>query len=484
MVMNMTLNISELRNLAPESIWFEITPDLRERVERDIDRTKHSNQIAKYHARLNRLSLYALQSWIESQADKFRPIELFPNAEGLAWIWEITNGTAFNIGNTRLVIIPSDFTDTEELIIPQEWVDVPNWAGKYYLAVQIDEGKGRICLWGYISYDEVKKLGKLDDIYRNYHLDREDLHDDFEVLWIDCQINTVGQLSREVLPQVDNKTAEGLIAKIEIPNIFSPRLDLEFDDLKKILDSIKHLKKLHMDRNTAKVEKLSKRFEAQLQQAGIAVSELINATYVAFKDFPDKPVLPPGFMGWEPKTTLLPGFLGDGLPETEVKIEKVVNNLYAKQDLAKKVDRPRNIDSPKELLIYLMQHTTDQALRWEVASYLWEIEPDEDENNYSRRITKDVGLSVQGHQLCLMVAIIRLPKEKYAVLANVYVKDNLALPHHVQLTLFSKDNKQLKLIEYPAKDDRAELFFTAIVGTRFNICISVDNAIVTEAFEV
>jgi hypothetical protein len=470
--MNMTLNIAELRNLAPESIWFEITSADRERVERDIDQTKHSNQIAKYHARLNRLSLYALQSWMESQADKFdhRPIDLFPSVEGLPWIWEITNGTGLNIGNTRLVIIPSDFTDTEELIVPQEWIDVPNWAGNYYLAMQVDEEKGRICLWGYI--------------YRNYHLDREDLHDDFEVLWIDCQINTAMHLSRELLPQIDDATAERLIAKIETPNIFSPRLDLKFDDLRKILDSIKHLNKLYTKRNTAKVEKLSKRFEAQIQQTGSAVTELINTTYVIFKDFPNKPILPPGFMGWEPKTTLLPGFLGGGLPGTEVKIEKVVNNLYAKQTPTKKVNRPLNIDSSKERLIYLMQHTTDQALRWEVASYLWEIEPDEDDNNYSRRITKDLGLSVQGHQLCLMVAIIRLPKEQYAVLVNVYTKDNQILPPNVQLTLLSEDNESQKRVESSAKDLHARLFFTAKVRTRFNICVSVDNAIVTEAFEV
>ena len=246
----MTLSISELRSLTPESIWLEIAPEQRKRVEREIERTPHSNQIAKYHARLNRLSLYAFQSWLESQADEFTlPIELFPSIKELPWIWEIVNGTALNIGNTRLVIIPSDCSDTEELIVPQEWLDVPNFAGNYYLAAQVDEQKGRICVWGYISYAEVKMLGKYDDIYRNYHLEREDLHDDFEVLWMDCQINQAVVSKPLSLPVVGTETMKRAIDKIAIPNIFSPRLDLKFTDLAAILNSIKDLEKLYFKRN-------------------------------------------------------------------------------------------------------------------------------------------------------------------------------------------------------------------------------------------
>jgi Protein of unknown function (DUF1822) len=258
MVSNMRLNIAGLRHLVPESIWMEIAPTDIGRVEREIAQTPHSNQTAKRHARLNRLSLYALQSWLKSQADEFdSSIEVFPSAEGLPWIWEITNGTALNIGNTRLVIIPSDFTDTEELIVPQEWIDVPNLVGSYYLAMQVDQANERICLWGYISYDEMKakKLGKYDDIYRNYHIDREDLHSDFELLWMDCEISPAGLPKLQELPIVGSATVERLIEKIATPGIFSPRLDLKFTELAPILNSTEYLKILYAKRNQLELPK-------------------------------------------------------------------------------------------------------------------------------------------------------------------------------------------------------------------------------------
>jgi hypothetical protein len=483
MVMNMTLNISELRNLVPESIWFEITADLRERVERDIDRTQHSNQIAKYHARLNRLSLYALQSWIESQADKFdRPIELFPSAEGLPWIWEITNGTALNIGNTRLVIIPSDFIDTEELIVPQEWVDVPSWAGNYYLAVQVDEENGRICLWGYISYDEVKKLGKFDDIYRNYHLDREDLHDDFEVLWLDCQINTAVQLQQEALPQVDDATAERLIAKIETPNIFSPRLDLKFDDLKNILNDLKHLKKLYTDRNRI-------RLPDWLNKIGDEIIKFVDKGYIEIKDLVNQPDPLPGYMGtWASKFNISKIDLS-----TESKQRDVVNSLYANQHPDLKVDLPSNIESSELLLLYLMQHTVDEPLRWKAAEYLWTIEPN-NSNKLHRRI-KSLSLVIGNYKLGLMVAIIPLLDGNYAVLNRVYpIDSHQYLPSNVRLTLLSEDNEQLYQVqsrasnssakELTGKDPYIQTYFVCNVGNCFNVCVSVDNANVTELYKI
>jgi Protein of unknown function (DUF1822) len=250
MVINMKLSIADLRNIAPESIWIEITATDRLKVEREVNNCHHSNQIAKYHARLNRLSLYALQAWLQAEETELASqMQLFPSAEGLPWVWEIVNGTAFDLGTTRLVIIPSDLTDTEELNIPQEWLDVPNWVGNYYLAVRVDEANNRICIWGYIGEDEVKTFGRYDEVYRNYRIDREYLHTDLDLLWMDCQLHPTVPPKSPDIPLVGSATVDRLIAQIATPAMFSPRLDLKFTDLVAILNSVEYLQKLYVKRN-------------------------------------------------------------------------------------------------------------------------------------------------------------------------------------------------------------------------------------------
>ncbi|TAG39467.1 MAG: DUF1822 family protein, partial [Oscillatoriales cyanobacterium] len=68
-------------------------------------------------------------------------------------MWEVVNGTAFQIGETRLILIPSDETELEEFCVPQEWVDIPNWSADYYLPVQVnldgDDGECWIELCGF-----------------------------------------------------------------------------------------------------------------------------------------------------------------------------------------------------------------------------------------------------------------------------------------------------------------------------------------------
>ena len=89
----------------------------------------HFNPISRYNAYLNGACLNAVLNWLSEWLEP----EAFPqpsvwHSQHISSIWEVVNGTAIQIGDTRLVLIPSDEEDLEELCVPQEWVDIPNWS--------------------------------------------------------------------------------------------------------------------------------------------------------------------------------------------------------------------------------------------------------------------------------------------------------------------------------------------------------------------
>jgi len=47
-------------------------------------------------------------------------------------------------GTTRLELPERDLT---KRMVPQEWVDIPEWAADYYLAVQVNPDSGWLRIW-------------------------------------------------------------------------------------------------------------------------------------------------------------------------------------------------------------------------------------------------------------------------------------------------------------------------------------------------
>ncbi len=64
----------------------------------------------------------------------FPQIRISPDSD----TWQFVNGSVLELNGKRIVLLPSKAIDRSELVIPQEWVDIPAWAGDYFMAVQID----------------------------------------------------------------------------------------------------------------------------------------------------------------------------------------------------------------------------------------------------------------------------------------------------------------------------------------------------------
>jgi Protein of unknown function (DUF1822) len=228
----MSLNLELLQAIEPESIWLEIAPA-------EIDRIQphpqlYSNQTGLSNAKLNQLCLDKFQAWLTDREISFTPSF---TTEELTTIWDVVTGCAIEIGKIRLILIPTEIADRDELSVFQEWVDLPNWLGDYYLNVQVDTESGLMNIWGFASHQTLKEQGEYNPLDRSYSLDSDLLVSNLDLLWIAEDLELDERMTISPVPQLSLESALSLIQQVSIPSPYSPRLQLDFASWGAILNN-------------------------------------------------------------------------------------------------------------------------------------------------------------------------------------------------------------------------------------------------------
>lgn len=182
----------------------------------------------RLQAYLNQLCLLSILPWLEETLGiTAKPA---PNLTALPSFWEVVNGTAITINKTRLVLIPSQAIDTNEIRVPQEWVDIPSWAADYYLAVQVNSEDGWLRIWGYTTHLQLKNQGTYNGRDRTYSLDEKDLIHDINVLWVMRELcpETATKSEIEPLPILPLAQANNLLKRLGNPTLAFPRRAIPF----------------------------------------------------------------------------------------------------------------------------------------------------------------------------------------------------------------------------------------------------------------
>ncbi len=98
-------------------------------------------------------------------------------------IWQSLNGVGIDLPDQcRLVLIPTEDFDTEELRLKQEWLNNPKLIGDFYLAVQVSLEESWLRVWGFTSHKELKEQGDYDISDGSYAIDRSDLWFNLETI--------------------------------------------------------------------------------------------------------------------------------------------------------------------------------------------------------------------------------------------------------------------------------------------------------------
>lgn len=183
---------------------------------------------SRWNAYLNQICLSTVLPWLQ---EEYAPkAKVWPNNPALSSFWEVVNGTAIVLDNTKFVLIPSEAIDRSELQVPQEWVDIPSWVADYYLAVQVNVDDRCVVIWGYATHEQLKK-GFYDVSDRTYSLPQENLILDLNVLWVARQLATEEITRAEVTPLaiLPQAQAENFLQRLGNPAIIEPRLAVPFE---------------------------------------------------------------------------------------------------------------------------------------------------------------------------------------------------------------------------------------------------------------
>jgi hypothetical protein len=210
----------------PTQIKFQISSDLAE----ESWQQSQSQPTAKgqWNQYLNQICLQTFLPWL--QAEYQQRSSIFLDETLLPSFWAFVNGTALTWGNKRLILIPEKTFDNTEYQIPQEWVDIPKFAGDYYLAVQINPDDLSMRVWGYTTHKQIKTSATYNSSDRTYSLDAQEIIQDLNVLWVVSQLNPdeETQVSLTSLSPVSATQAENLLSRLANSGIIQTRLELPF----------------------------------------------------------------------------------------------------------------------------------------------------------------------------------------------------------------------------------------------------------------
>jgi hypothetical protein len=226
------LNLEQIKQIDRETIWLEIT-DADLQIAEPFPQL-YSNRTGLNYARSNRLCLHKFKSWLTGSEIDYTPS--FPDSE-MYPLWDVVNGCAIEIGKTRLILIPTDTLDRDEIRVPQEWVDLPNLHGDYYLAVQIDLDTKLMNIWGFTSHRTLKQQGEYTASDRTYSLPTERLVADLDRLWMAQELNLNEVVATPELPDLNLDSALELIHQLSTPSPYSPHTKVEFSQWGSILNN-------------------------------------------------------------------------------------------------------------------------------------------------------------------------------------------------------------------------------------------------------
>jgi Protein of unknown function (DUF1822) len=254
--------------LQSDTIWLSLS-------ERDLSSAlpqTYSNITAQENALINQLCLEKTQAWLTEIGIESTPT--FSTTQ-MASMWDVVNGCALTIGNRRLILIPSDNLDREELRVPQEWVDIPNWMGDYYLGVQIDLEDRLMNIWGYVSHRTLRETGAYNLLDRTYTISSDLTIGNLDILWM-AQILDLQEMT--IVPTIDSLNLDlsmNAIDRLSYASPYSPRLDLDFNTWAGILSNNnlrdrlyqRRLQVANLDLNRTEPMKLGSWLQQEFSQA-------------------------------------------------------------------------------------------------------------------------------------------------------------------------------------------------------------------------
>ncbi len=186
-----------------------------------------SSATTRWRAYLNQLSLTCFLSYVHEELS--HEVQIWPD-DPLTNLWELVEGSTLILGDKRIVLLPTEAIDEDEIRVPQEWVDIPEWVADYYLAVQVNLDEQWLNIWGYTTHQKLKEKGQYDSRDRTYSLEKPFLFQDINAFWVSQELAIEEVTQAEVIPltPLSSVQAENIIERLGNAEVKEPRLAVPF----------------------------------------------------------------------------------------------------------------------------------------------------------------------------------------------------------------------------------------------------------------
>jgi hypothetical protein len=513
----MKLGLKELIVIDREQVWLTFSPEDEQQAW--LPEGQYSYQGAYWNAYLNQICLNAFVSWLKEYLDFTEPLEILPNQDEFPKLWEFVNGTAIKLGETRIVLIPSEAVDVEEFCVQQEWIDIPDWVANYYISVQINPHNRWLRILGYATHEILKEKGIYNKMTRTYSLDREDLIEDLNVMWMAREICPNEKVSVDSLPQLSLKQVKSLIEEFDRPLWCSPRLTLkEFQQWGAILTEQHWREELYnylspviaasaASTPTKNLINLRQWFQRNFELVWQPVEEILGqgGTNLAFafrsgqafrqpapeNPFAIHPVTDFLRPDYDEETRLKTAeFLVQVEPNNSDAIATLIELLHTSQYDWLRLKAAENLGrisvSNTEVikaLTTVLHRSQDDDLRWQAALSLGRIDPSNPAAGVDRGRLIDLGMEVAGHPVALIIKIRRESSEEVGVFLRVCPTGGQTyLPPNLELIVLNESGEVFEQAQARSADNRIQLEFSVEVRDRFRVKIALGETSHTEEF--
>ncbi|MEG4495040.1 DUF1822 family protein [Microcoleus sp. D3_18_C4] len=454
----------------------------------------HSNPISRYNAYLNGICLKTFLNWLsEWLAEEAFPQPSVWHSQDISSIWELVNGTAIQIGDTRLVLIPSDEGDLEELCVPQEWVDIPNWSADYYIPVQVnldgDEDECWMEVCGFATHRQLKNEGRYSAGDHTYALPTKELTQSLVVMQITLGLNLQQEVSP--LPSLSEVESAELLHKLGNSSVYSPRLIAPFEQWASFLANDQCRQQLYNHRLGIIEEPAVAAAPSVVIQTQASLFQRLN-TYVQ--------------VGWQIADEMMeqlgmvePGLIYaitgseayryggsstlKGIPTLlDLLHDGNKGNQLRAADLLGRVE-PGNAEAISALT-NLLKTTKDDDVRCQAAVSLGKLDPKNSAAGV--KIGKILELTIRLDTVRVLLEITLLPEGSDQT--NVYLRvlpvRTKILPLNLEVIVLDEDGEVLWEEQADSDTNRFQNDFSGTIGDYFQVKVAYQEVSITEDFTI
>ena len=449
----LNLTIDDMALLYSEQVFLELNATIKDQVWQEIQQQSYPTDAARQNAYRNQLLMRSFLGYLDTDVlPDFKPDTpdiptIWPSFSESPTIWSWVNGSALDIGPTRLVLIPIEDIHDDEVRIPREWVELPEWVGNFYVAAQVDVDREWIQVLGYATHAQLRQQGHYEAVDETYRLNTDALTDDLSTLWMTyelCQnprptvplstVSTVSNVSNVSVPPISaltreaianpNPTIEQRVQSLALTSFSLQRLTLPFEKWAEVVGTAEGRRSLH----------------AHL------INKAIGATKVS--------------------TQASLASLTDSAVEPTHNLRQWLQNRF---------------DAGWQSLDTLLDQNENRL----AMSFRQGPDPVHELTVEGVKLI-DMGVQLGHQQIALVIGLLEKADQHVAVRIQLLpTQGAFYLPPSLTLRLMSQSNNVLQTLTARKNDNLMQLKrFTCKEGTRFTIQLTLGTVKLTEAFEV